>query len=146
MTTAHTDRSRAPDLARPQRRALRRYLARVEALRQAESDYRDVTLLEELRRERTSKPGSGKRVSAALDALVDAVVDLQSAHLDVLALAADEDALLDDGGTLAEALRAAHREYAGYLTARTFDEVREAARPNTAHAAGASASRDAASA
>lgn len=138
MTTlAHAGQSHVHDLARPQRRALRRYLAKVEALRRAESDYRDIVLIEGLRRESGSKPGSGKRVGAALDALVDAVVDLQGAHLEAAALAADQDVLLDGAGALGEALLAVHRDCAGYLAARTFDQVREAARLNTVRAGSA---------
>lgn len=137
QTLTHAAQSPSPDLARPQRRALRRYLVKVEALRQAESDYRDIALTEGLRREHGAKPGSGKRVSAALDALVDAVVDLQGAHLDALAVAADQDVLLDGAGPLSEALLAVHRDCAGYLAARTYDQVREAARLNTARAGSA---------
>jgi hypothetical protein len=136
MTTAQTDQRSAPDLARPLRRALRRYAIKVEALRQAESDYRDVSLTESLRQKR----GSGKRVSAALDALVDAVVDLQGAHLDVLGLAVDQDSFLDAAGALAEVFLSAGRDHSGYLAARTYDQVREAARPSTARPAGAAAS------
>jgi hypothetical protein len=134
MTTARGDRSSAPDPGRLLRRALRRYLAKVEALRRAESDYGDVVLIERLRREHSAKPGSGKRVSAALDALVDAVVDLQGAHLDALALAADEDSMVAGAGTLGEALLTAQRHCVGYLEARTYDQVRETARHNAARA------------
>jgi hypothetical protein len=142
VTTAQAGERSTPDLARPLRRALRRHAIRVEALRQAESDYRDVSLVEALRQKR----GSGKRVSSALDALVDAVVDLQGAQVDVLAIAADRDTLLDLAGTLGKAFLSADREHAGYLAARTYDQVREAARPNTARVAAAAASRGVASA
>jgi hypothetical protein len=140
MTVA-SERS-APDVPRPLRRALRHYAAKVEALRQAESDYHDVTLTEAFRQKR----GSCKRVSAALDALVDAVVDLQGAHLDVLGLAADADTFPDTAGVLGEALRSAGRDHAAYLEARNYDQVREAARLNTARVAVAAASLGVASA
>jgi len=142
VTTAQTSRRGTPEFGRPLRCALRRFAMSAEALRQAESDYRDVVVTEARRQKR----GSSKRVSAALDALVDAVVDLQGAHLDVLAMAADRDTFLDAAGALGEAFPLFEHDHAGYLAARTYDQVHQAARLNTAQAAVAAASLGVASA
>jgi hypothetical protein len=115
------------ELSRSLRRVLRHYAVKVEAVGHAESNYRDVVLMESLRHEGNRKHGSSKRISVALDALVDAVVDLQSAQVEVLALAADQGVALQTAGAPGEPFASADRDFAGYLAARTFDQVREAA-------------------
>ncbi len=121
-------RSASLELSRPLARLLRRYATKVEALRNAESNYHDVMLTESLRHRGQMKRASSKRIDAAFDALVDAVVDLQGGQVEILLLAEGEGMLPETVGALNEAFESANRECAGYLAARTYDQVREAAR------------------
>jgi hypothetical protein len=106
---------------------LRRYATKVEAVRQAESNYHDVTLTESLRHGGMMKRASSRRIDAAFDKLVDAVVDMQGGQAKVLLRAEDEGLSPEAIGVLDEAFASAERQYAGYLAARTYHQVREAA-------------------
>lgn len=114
--------------SRQLRRQLRRYSAKVDMVRNAESAYHDVILVESLRPKSKLKRSSGKRIDAAFDALVDAVVELQGAELVVLSRAEEEGIPLEAICALDETFESAERECAGYLTARTYDQVHKAAR------------------
>ncbi len=115
------------ELSRSLARLLRRHAAKVEVLRTTESHYHDVVLIESLRHRGKLKRASEKRIGAAFDALVDAVVDLQSSQVAVLSRAEDEGMPLEAVGAWDETFVSADRECAGYLAARTYDQVREAA-------------------
>ena len=117
-----------PELSRPVRRLMRRYAARLEAVGKAESGYRDTVLLESLRHGGTMKRSSYKRVEASFEALVDAVIDLQTTRAEVVSLAAREGLSPEAVGSLDRTLGLADGEYAGYLSARTYDQVREVVR------------------
>jgi hypothetical protein len=114
-------------LSRPLRRLLRRYAARVETVRDAESTYRDVVLTESLRHNGKMRRASTRRIDAAFGTLVDAVIDLQSSQVEALSSAADEGLPPEAVGALDQAFDSADREYAGYLAARTYEQVRVAA-------------------
>jgi hypothetical protein len=73
------------------------------------------------------KRGSAKRIDAAFGTLIDAVVALQASQIEVLALTEDEGMPADAAGSLGAAFESADREYAGYLAARTYEQVRSAA-------------------
>ena len=103
------------ELPRPLLRLLRRYATKVGAVRGAESDYRDVVLVESLRHGGKTKRASSKRIDAAFDALVDAIVDLQGARIELLMLAEDEGLSLRAVGALDEVFASAERRYASYL-------------------------------
>ena len=115
------------ELSRSLARLLRRHGARVEALRKAESNYHDVVLIESLRHKGKMKRASEKRIAAAFDGLVDAVVALQGSRVAVVSLAEDEGIPLEAAGACDETFESADRECAGYLAARSYDQVREAA-------------------
>ena len=115
------------ELSRPLRRLLRRYAARIETVRQAESTYHDVVLTESLRHNGKMKRSSAKRIDDAFGALIDAVVDLQGSQVEVLSLAENEGLPPDSVGALDIAFDAADGEFAGYLAARTYEQVRSAA-------------------
>jgi hypothetical protein len=114
--------------SRPLLRLLRSYTAKVEAVHHAESTYHDVMLTESLRHNGKTKRAFSKRINAAFDALVDAVVDLQGAQVAVLSRAADEGMAPETVCALDETFQSANREYADYLAARTYEQVREAAK------------------
>jgi len=114
------------ELSRPLRRLLRRYAARVETVREAESTYHDVVLTESLRHNGKLKRASARRIDDAFGALIDAVVDLQGSRVEVLSSAENEGLPPDALGALDEAFESADREYAGYLSARTYEQVRAA--------------------
>jgi hypothetical protein len=114
------------------RRLLSAYGATVERVRAAESHYRGVVPT-------GSQPGTGakdrsaaKRASAkqendAFDALAEAVVELKSRRVALLAQA-ESDGITPEGlRALDEAFDAAERRLAGYLTARNYDRLRAAA-------------------
>ena len=113
--------------SRPLLRRLRSHAARVEGVRAAESAYHDVMLTESLRHKGKMKRASSKRIDDAFGALIDAVVALQASQIEVLSLAEDEGMAPDAAGALGEAFESADRQYAGYLAARTYEQVREAA-------------------
>jgi hypothetical protein len=114
------------ELSRSLARALRHYSSKVEAMRAAESRYRQVVLTESLRNAGKASGKSRRRVDAAFDALVDAVVELQRGQHEVVVLAEDEGLTPSSLGALDPACEAADRECAGYLAARTYGQVREA--------------------
>ncbi len=93
------------ELSRSLARLLRRHAAKVEALRNAESSYHDVVLVESLRHKGKMKRASEKRIGAAFDALVDAVVDLQGGQVAVLSRAEDEGVPLEAVGAWDEKRR-----------------------------------------
>ncbi len=117
----------AQGLSRPLRHLLRHYAARIEMVRKAESTYQDVVLTESSRHDGKLKRASARRIDDAFGALIDAVVDLQGSQVEVLSLAEDEGLPPAGVGALDEAFDTADREYAGYLTARTYEQVRMAA-------------------
>lgn len=119
--------ARSQQPSRPLRRLLRRYAARIETVRDAESTYHDVVLTESLRRDGKMRRASTKRIDAAFGVLIDAVIDLQSSQVEVLSLAEDEGLPPEAVGALDQAFDSADREYAGYLAARTYEQVRVAA-------------------
>ena len=114
------------ELSRPLRRLLRRYAARVETVREAESAYHDVVLTESLRHNGKLKRASARRIDDAFGALIDAVVNLQGSRVEVLSSAENEGLPPEALGALDEAFESADREYAGYLSARTYEQVRVA--------------------
>ncbi len=117
--------------SRPLRRLLRSYASRIVTVRAAEAAYQDVVVVESLRHGGKVKRASAKRIDAAFEALVDAVVDLQRSRAELFLRAEDEGILLECVGDLDMTFESADRECAGYLAARTFQQVR-------AEAAGAS--------
>jgi len=120
------DRSVATlELSRSLVRALGHYSGKVEAMAAAESDYRHVVAGKSLRNAGRARGKSEKRVEAVFDALVDAVVELQRGQHEVVALAECEGVTLSSLSALDPAYEAADREYAGYLAARTYGQVRE---------------------
>jgi hypothetical protein len=123
--SAASPSSRGP--SRPLRRLLRRYAARTETVREAEAAYHDVVLTESLRHNGKMKRASARRLDDAFGALIDAVVDLQGGQVEVLSLAADEGLPADALGAIDPAFDSADHEYAGYLAARTYEQVRVAA-------------------
>jgi len=118
----------SPEPSRPLLRLLRRYATKVEVVRTAELDYRGVVLTESLRHETKLRRASAKRIDAALGTLAEAVVDLQDAQAAVLSLAKVEGLALGAVCALDTTFASANREYAGYLAARTYDQVHEVAK------------------
>ena len=116
----------SPRLSRPLRRLLRTYAASVQSVARAESTYHDVVLTESLRHAGKMKRASLKRVDAAFEALVDAVIDLQTSQAEVLLVARDEGVPPEAIAAADEVFRAADSTYAGFLAARTYDQVRVA--------------------
>lgn len=110
-------------------RELRRHADKVEAVRDAESSYRDAVLAQSLRNAGKTRGASRKRIDAAFDALVDAVVELQASQNEILYLAESEGLAFSSVGALDPAFRSADCHYAGYLAARTYSQVREAVGP-----------------
>lgn len=105
--------------------ALRRYTGAAEAMRLAEADYRHVVASESPSTPGKAKGKSRKRIDEAFDALVDAVVELQRSRHNVTVIAEGEGLTLASLGAAAPACEAAEREYAGYLAARTYSQVRQ---------------------
>lgn len=114
------------ELSRSLARALRHYVGKVDAVRDAESHYRDAVLSESRRNDGKTKGKSRRRIDAAFDALVDAVVELQRGQYEVVVLAESEGLALSSLGALDTAFESADRDYAGYLAARTYGQVRAA--------------------
>lgn len=113
------------ELSRSLARALRRYAGKVEAVREAESNYQDA-LSESRRKAGKAKGKARRRIDAAFDALVDAVVELQRGQYEVVVLAEGEGLAPSSLGALDTAFGSADRDYAGYLAARTYGQVRAA--------------------
>jgi len=112
------------------------HAARVEAVRNAELDYRGVVMIESLRHEGRATRASATRVDKALSALAEAVIDLQESHGAVVSLAENENVTPERLRALDETFDVSDRELASYLAARTCGQVREAAsRPRSAQAA-----------
>jgi hypothetical protein len=105
---------------------LRRHAAGVAKVRTAESRYRCVMRTASAPATRRARRAADDGVNEAFDALADAVVDLQGSHLAVEALAGEEGLSLEALRTLDGRFALAGREYAGYLAARTYEQVREA--------------------
>ena len=116
-----------PRLSRALRRLLRTHALRVRAVATAESAYHDVVLTESLRHGGKMKRASSRRVDVAFEALVDAVIDLQTSQAEVLLAACDSGIPAEAIAAGDEAFRSADRTYAGFLAARTYGQVREAA-------------------
>jgi len=103
------------------------YAVMVERIRAAESHYLEVAAGAPTRRDARAKRSYETEIAKALDRLAEAAVDLQEGRREVRSLA-------DHEGISEEALRAldasfdaAHRDYADYLAARTYQQVRVAA-------------------
>jgi len=131
MTQAGTGSSTAivepVPCSRRMRRLLSRHAKRTKALDRAEDAYHDVVLVESLRYGGKMKVASGKRIERAFAELVDAVIDLQTTRAEASVLAQQEGVTLQTVEAADAEFRAAGSSYAGYLAARTFDEVIEAA-------------------
>lgn len=119
-----TDR---PGPSRPLLDSLDGHAVTVERVRAAESHYLEATAGSSSRRNARAKRAHETEIAKAMDRLAEAVVDLQESHVTIQSLA-------DDEGISAAALRefdesfdVAHREYAGYLAARIYQQVRAAA-------------------
>ena len=118
-----TDRSDPVPLIRLR---LGAYAVTVERVRVAEAHYLEMAAGSS-RRDAKARRGHDAAIAQALDRLAEAVVDLQETHTSVRELA--DDARIP-GATLAEldeSFEATRREYAGYLAARTYQQVRVAA-------------------
>ncbi len=114
------------ELSRSLTRALRRYAGKVEAVRDAESNYRGAVLSGSRRNAGKAKGKARRKIDAAFDALVDAVVELQRGHYEVVVLAEGEGLALSSLGALDTAFESADHDYAGYLAARTYGQMRAA--------------------
>jgi hypothetical protein len=109
------------------------YSVIVERIRAAESHYLEVVAGSPSRRDTKAKRAHETEIAMALDRLAEAVVDLQEGRQAVRSLARDEgisEAVLRG---LAASFDATHREYAGYLAARTYQQVRAAAERKAGH-------------
>ncbi|MGD0998472.1 MAG: hypothetical protein ABR941_09185 [Thermoleophilia bacterium] len=122
------DSGGSPRPSRRLSRLLHTHATKVEAVRNAELAYHGVVLTESLRHGGKVRRASSRRITEAFAALTDAVVDLQGSHAAVLSLAEDEGIPSEAVGSLDEGFESANREYAGYLAARTYDQVHEVAR------------------
>ncbi len=118
----------SPRASRPLLRLLRRHAARIEAVHDAELDYHGVILTQLLRHKGKAKRASDKRMNEAFGKLTEAVVELQASQAAVLSLAAADGMTPETVCALDATFESATREYAGYLAARTYDQVYEVAR------------------
>ena len=105
---------------------LRKHAAKAAQVRTAESRYHSVTRTASAPAKRGARRAADDGVSEAFGALTDAVVDLQGSQLAVEVLAREEGLSLEAVRALNEGFALASREYAGYLAARTYEQVREA--------------------
>ncbi len=105
---------------------LRRYAAKAAQVRTTESRYRGVTRTASAPAKRRARRAADDDVSEAFGALADAVVDLQRSQLAVEVLAKEEGLSLEAVRALNEVFALASRDCAGYLAARTYEQVREA--------------------
>jgi len=103
------------------------YTVMVERIRAAESHYLEVVTGSPSRRGGKAQRGHDAEIAKALDRLAEAVIDLQEGHWAVRMLADDEGISEATLRELDGPFDAAHREYAGYLAARTYQQVRVAA-------------------
>ena len=103
---------------------LRVHAAKAAKVRTAESRYQSVGRPAPAKR--GARRAAEDEVSEAFGALTDAVVDLQGSQLAVEALAKKEGLSLEAVRALNEGFALVSREYAGYLAARTYEQVREA--------------------
>ena len=105
---------------------LRVHAAKAAKVRTAESHYQSVGRPAPAPAKRGARRAAEDEVSEAFGALTDAVVDLQGSQLAVEALAKKEGLSLEAVRELNEGFALVSREYAGYLAARTYEQVREA--------------------
>jgi hypothetical protein len=110
---------------------LRRHAAKAAKVRTAESRYRSVRRTAPAPPTRRARRAADDGVSEAFGALADAVVDLQGSQLAVEALAQEEGLSLEVVCALDEGFALASREHAGYLAARTYEQMREASNRET---------------
>ncbi|HUK77786.1 MAG TPA: hypothetical protein VL117_09345 [Thermoleophilia bacterium] len=103
------------------------YSVMVERIRAAEAHYLKVVAGSPSRRDAKAKRAYETEIAKALDRLAEAVVDLQESRQAVRSLADDEGISEAALRALDASFDAAHREYAGYLAARTYQQVRAAA-------------------
>ncbi|MGO8994421.1 MAG: hypothetical protein ACLQVI_13970 [Polyangiaceae bacterium] len=99
----------------------------VERVRAAESHYLEMTAGSSSRGNSRARRAYETEIAKAMDRLAEAVVDLQESHVTIQSLADDEGISAAALRELDESFAAAHREYAGYLGARTYQQVRAAA-------------------
>jgi len=116
-----------PDPSRRLLRCLDAYAATVERVRAAESHYLQLTAGPPPRRNAKAKRAHETEIAKAVDLLAETVVDLQEGQVTVLSLADDEGISAAALRELDEPFGAVHREFAGYLAARTYQQVRAAA-------------------
>ena len=110
---------------------LRKHAAKVAQVRTAESRYRSVRRSASAPETRRATRATEDRVSEAFGALADAVVGLHGSQLAVEVLAKEEGLSLEAVCALDEGFALASREHAGYLAARTYEQVREASNRET---------------
>lgn len=136
MVADQTDeRAASTGFGRPSRslvRSLSAYAAKVELLRAAESRYRRVMALESqppqggAKNRAGAKRAAAKKANEAFDALAEAVVELKSSRAVVLAQAESEGVTPEAVCGFDEAFETADRRFAGYLSARTYGQLRDA--------------------
>jgi hypothetical protein len=110
---------------------LRRHAAKAEQVQTAESRYRSVKRTASSPATRRGRRAADDGVSEAFGALTDAVVDLQGSQLAIEVLAKEEGLSLEAVCASNESFAIASREYAGYLAARTYEQVRQASTRET---------------
>ena len=107
---------------------LRRHVALLQALRDAERDYHVVTRTETPVAGGRTGRASQRRIDEALERLADCVVALQDVMADHQPSAEPLRSGEQEAPVMPAALWLAGQKYAGYLAARTYDEVRAEAR------------------
>jgi hypothetical protein len=137
MVADHAD-ERSSDAApgrprRPSSRLLDDYLARAEAVVAAESRYRAIALIESEphpghpKDKAPARRAAAKTLNAAFDALAEAAAELKASRAALLAQA-ESDGLAGASLLTADAaFVAAEGRIAGYVAARTYDQLREVA-------------------
>lgn len=116
-----------PELPPTPRRLLAGYSERVEQVRVAEAGYRDATASAAASTTARSRRVAQITAAEAFERLADAVVGLQESWAAVRSQAQAEGLPSELMLTLEQALTTAGRQCAGYLAARTYEQVREVA-------------------
>ena len=115
----------------PSRRLLRLpriHATRVAVVQDAEFDYHGAVLIGTLREDGNGQQASSRRIEKAFGALTKAVATLQSSQVAVRSRAETERISLEAVCAIDRAFEFALREYAGYLAARSHDQVWEVAK------------------
>ncbi len=116
-----------PGPSRPLLDRLDGHAVTVDRVRAAESRYLEAAAGSSLRRNARAKRAHETEIAKAMERLAEAVVDLQESHVTIQSLADHEGISAAALRELDESFDATHREYAGYLVARTYQQVRAAA-------------------